>query len=157
MRVKPDVLAEVDAICRTIEPDHTMAIHLRGTDKHTESFRYGEAARVPESIVRDRVAQVQAKTGCWKLYGLTDDQRYADLLHNMGATVRSIPRGVVSDKCGENLLAQRPGVQTGRDALVDILVAARCKVLARTPSNLGSIALSLGDPEEFIIHPCGNK
>jgi hypothetical protein len=148
VRVKPDVLAEVDTCCSAFDPDKTLAVHLRGTDKATEAFRYSEAERAPADVIRRAIRREMADGEYTAIFGMTDDVYYADLLHDVGAFLRAIPRSSESDR---NLLLSIPGIQTGRNALIDALVAARCKTLIRTPSNMGNIPLSMGDAREIVI------
>lgn len=151
VRVKDDVIKEVNAFCAGFNPGTTLAVQLRGTDKHEEAFRYGEAKRVPDVEVLRRVEELRAETALSDVYGMTDDTAYADLLRSLGAHVRDIPRGAPD---GANLLQQRPGVQTGRDSLIDALVAARCAAFAHTPTNMASVVNAFGSfDEEFVIHP----
>lgn len=151
IRVQSDVVAEVDSICSGFDQSQTLAVHLRGTDKHTEAFRYGEAARVADDKIEQFVEDRIQATGLRGLYGMTDDARYAELLLDMGAIVRPIRH---AEGCETNILQQRPGIQTGRDSLVDALVAARCAAYLHTPTNLASVVNAFGGfDQEFMLYP----
>ena len=145
VRIKPDVIAEVDSFCaRHGIGAGSLGVHYRGTDKSSESARvsYDEA-----------IATIQAETTSWDkrpIFVASDEQRFVDAL------VRRFPAGSVvayhdaarSDGSAPlHLNGHAAGnFAMGRDALVNCLILARCSRVVRTCSLLSSWA-SIFNPD----------
>lgn len=146
IRPRSVVLAAVDFFERQLLVPHqyrVVGVHYRGTDKATETPRVayesvlnaarraaaglvGVPAKATDKPVRYFVATDEAPFLAWLMSKVVGNE-----------TVVAVP-GVnrSSDTTTPNQYRQASPYQSGRFALLDCLLLARCHALVRTPSNL---------------------
>jgi hypothetical protein len=114
----------------------TIAIHLRGTDKHTE-----ERPVAPHAIVAEALKYADNDT---QFFLATDEQRLLDEMRTLlnGRTV--ISYDCYRSENGSPLHTRRPKpspAQLGEDVIVEMWLMSQCDMLIHTLSNVSSIPL----------------
>ena len=131
LRVRTDVMQGVDDFCRSSGVDGTtLAIHYRGTDK------YFEARRVSAERA---IHAVSLHAGRYrKIFVATDEPEFLATMRSRFAGERICDMGCtwIYPNSQPAHLMPGNGPEKAREALMTMLVLARCGLCIRTPSNL---------------------
>ena len=127
--------------------DFLVGVHYRGTDKHIEASRtdYNDAiASVNETCRALDAAGVRAVT----VFVATDEKGFAEDIRRRvtGARVAMIDEALRSE-CGKALHAapSKDGVRKAREAVVDVLLLGKTRLLIKTASTLSAWAPIIGN------------
>jgi tetratricopeptide (TPR) repeat protein len=114
----------------------TIAIHLRGTDKHTE-----ERPVPPLTIITEALKYADHNT---QFFLATDEQRLLDEMRTLLNGRKVISYDCYRSENGSPLHTRRPKpsrAQLGEDVIVEMWLMSKCDILIRTLSNVSSIPL----------------
>lgn len=129
IRIRSEILLDVQAFSEAnFQRRDVIGVHYRGTDK------IDEARRVPYEFVLEQLQRYSPSL----IFVATDEHGFTEFLttHYKGCVVwTDAIRSASKDPIH---LAPRPGegYMLGRQALIDCLLLAQCRVLFRTESNL---------------------
>lgn len=138
--IRPDLAASVDGVARQLNiGTHTLGVHFRATDKHTE------ADLVAASAAIEKIAALVARhDDIASIFVASDDARFPKLVEER---FRDLSVVYLDDSCRSrderpvHLGGLRAGnYEMGRDAMLNALTLARCGLLLRTTSFLSAWA-----------------
>jgi hypothetical protein len=152
IRIKQDVIDEVDSFCTAYFGNHVLGLHYRGTDKE------GEAPRVNwEKVTRNVQYYLKNshKTDC---VFISSDE--IDFIHYIEKQINKqfskvsiiYRNDIYRSHTGRRLHGRFQGdnYHKGRDALVNSLLLSRCDVLMKTASYLSGLSI-IFNPEIPVI------
>jgi len=152
IRIKENVIDEVDSFCDAYFGNHVLGLHYRGTDKE------GEAPRVDWEKVTRNVQYYLKKTHKTDCVFISSDE--IDFIHYIEKQINKhfskISVIYRSDKYRSHTRRRLHGrfqgdnYHKGRDALVNSLLLSRCDVLMKTASYLSGLS-KVFNPEIPVI------
>ncbi len=153
IKIRPVIMHKIDRFyVQNMEGKHTIAIHLRGTDKGRE-----ERLIPPEKIIP--VALKYARPDTQFLLASDEERlmkRMIQLLHGRKVIYYDCYR---SPNSGNPVLSKKPKPsrgQMGEDVLVEVSLMARSDMLIHTLSNVSSAALYFNpDLEHVTVRQAG--
>lgn len=138
IRVKPHIIAKVDAFWRTrIWPQFTIGVHIRGTD-----FAYAEPTS-PRAYF-DAIDHYLASRGTdpYRIFLATDQNQFVDLFR------QRYGERLITYDCLRSNRRQPPfkfssesPFKRGEDVLIDVLLLSRCDFLFKGAAAVGEFAL----------------
>lgn len=135
IRVKPEILDEVQKIVESNFSGTMVGIHYRGTDKKDE------IRRVDYKEVFDLMKELETTMSDCRFFIASDEQNFIDecLIQFLGKAfampyIRSIDENPIHHK------NMKEPYKTGREALIDCLLLSRCHLMIGTGSNLSDAA-----------------
>ncbi len=157
VKIRPVIMKKIDKFyTENMGGRHTIAIHLRGTDKGRE-----EKLVSPESIVS--IALKYAHDDTQFLLASDEDQLMARMTQLLkGRKVIYYDCWRAPDSKPIPLIARKPKPskgQMGEDVLVEVSLMARSNMLIHTMSNVSSAALHFNPDLEHVTvrHPSDNR
>jgi len=139
VRVKPHVLAKVDAFANDwIGPQHTIGVHIRGTD-----FAYAEPT--PPEAYFDAIDRYLAERGLadsYRIFLATDQNQFVDLFRRrFGDRLVTYDCLRSSGRKAPFKFAHESPYRRGEDVLIDVLLLSRCDFVFKGSAAVGECAL----------------
>lgn len=140
IRLRPEILAEVESFKAQFFKGRVLAVAARGTDKCSEYLPMRPSEMIPQ------IREMRDRLQCDTVFVMTDCVLYHEqLTHAFKACSLTIPRSKLSlhhnPPCGPYL--------SGRWMVMDAWLAASANAFAYTPSNAATIPLIMGQHEEI--------
>lgn len=140
LQVKPEILREVDDFARIhFGGRHVLAVHFRGTDKQAEAPRVAWQACIAR-VTAVLAAQPEIDT----LFVASDEAGFAGFIRDRFAGLRVVERDDRHRSADGRPVhmggAAAGNYDKGRDALVNVLLMARCSMLVKSASLLSGWA-----------------
>jgi hypothetical protein len=154
IRVKPYLKKEVDEfVDNKFDSNFVIGVHYRGTDKVTS----GEADLVSyDEIVKTINEQIQERgLTDYKIFVATDELAFLNYMESNFPEQIICQKAVRSEDDQAIHLNNPHPYQSGREAVIDMLLLSRCQLLVRTISNL-SVCSSYFNPSVPVIVHYGN-
>lgn len=145
IKIKPSIKKKINSLFKKyIAHKPTIAIHLRGTDKHLEIPPVS-----PEEIIKVALMHVQPDT---HFFIACDDQqllqKMRELLHPYQVTYYNCYRS--NDGIPIHYKCPNPA-QSGLDVLIEVLLMARCDILVHNISNVSTAVLYFNPDMEHVV------
>lgn len=155
---RPEIAREVEQfVLAHFGPGGTLGVHYRGTDKTTEApfVDYEKVQRNIEHVLR-------SNGSLGKVFLATDDQHFLEFMKCSSLagrlcwradSIRSVDGAALHAKHGVDLYGMN------RDAVVNMLILARCAFLIKTASFLSSFSILMNPalPYMMLNQPYGHK
>ncbi len=144
VKVKPSITQKVEAFTKEYFTENVIGVHIRGTDKSTETA-IGQRPFVSiEDYIADTAKAIEANPGA-ALFIASDNNEA------IGKMFKHFPDNkIIVYKCTRMSsyssqtpvhLSEAAGPAIGEEALIDCLLLSKCKHLVCTDSNLAAAAL----------------
>ncbi len=137
-----------EAFARANFRGRTLGVHYRGTNKVSEAPRV--AWNVVEAAVREVIV---ADPKIAAVFVASDEPEFSRWLaaRGLGVELCNYDSHEVATGGGANYLSDGDGQRKGLEALVTILLLAKCHTVVRTPSHLSAWAKILNPEQEVIM------
>ncbi len=149
IRPNKHVQTKIDTFYKkNIEGNHTIAIHIRGTDKIKE-----EKPVNPKSLIKEALKHAHEKT---QFYIATDEQTIMDqalsLLKGRKVIYWDCFRSLDGSPLhiGQKEHPQASRAQVGEDIVIEMYLLSKCDFLVRTLSNVSNFVLYLNPAMPYI-------
>lgn len=137
VHVKAPIQEKVDQFVQDNFKSTMLAVHYRGTDKHTEAPRvsYARVVRAIQKTIK------KLDTEDFQIFVATDEKAFLDHMNILFPGIILSYEGITRSKDGQpvHLNASNP-YQVGEEAIIDCLLLSRCDAIIRTTSHLSHMA-----------------
>lgn len=127
-----------------INANHTIGIHIRGTDKYKEEKPVSPATAVQAAL---KYAHEDSQ-----FFIATDEQRILNELLTLLKDRRVVYYDCYRSQNGAPLHIRRPSyAQVGEDVIVEMYLLSKCNMLIHTPSNVSNFPLYLNPVLKHVL------
>ena len=151
IRIKPQILEDVNRLQQRFGAGGTLGVHLRGTDKGTAGAAPHLMRVVKPTTYFPLVDKYMDRYGLYTLFVATDQAQFVDLFRTRYGD-RVLAADAIRSDSSVNPFQQvgDRGYQKGREVLVDCLLLSQCDYLIKCTSAVGEYAMYFNPDLECI-------
>jgi hypothetical protein len=149
--IKPSIIKIVDDFSTENFDHNTLGIHIRSTDRATNSQSKKHWRPLSMELVCNEVDYYLNYFNCTKVFVATDFSGYREALVNKFGSAACYYSNRISDSAKKAPhLNPENGELVAQEGFIDMLLLSRCNALLRTTSNLTVFTLSVQKNLPFV-------